>query len=64
MGYDRQAVKALMERAKAEGRNALSPSEGRLLCEACGIAVPREAVATSAGEAARMAAAIGFPVVM
>ena len=64
MGYDRQAVRALLDRVKAEGRSALSPSEGRLLCEACGIAVPRENLATNPGEAARMAAAIGFPVVM
>jgi acyl-CoA synthetase (NDP forming) len=64
MGYDRQAVRALLDRVKTEGRSALSPSEGRLLCEACDIAVPREELATSPGEASRMAAAIGFPVVM
>ncbi|MGO9263772.1 MAG: acetate--CoA ligase family protein [Candidatus Binataceae bacterium] len=64
MGYDKQAVRALLDRVKAEGRSALSPSEGRLLCQACGITVPREELATSPGEASRMAAAIGFPVVM
>jgi acyl-CoA synthetase (NDP forming) len=64
MGYDRQAVKALLDAAKVEGRAALSPSEGRLLCEACGIKVPREELATSAQEAAHLAPKLGFPVAM
>jgi acetyl coenzyme A synthetase (ADP forming)-like protein len=64
MGYDSQKVRALLDRVKAEGRSTLNPTEGRLLCEACGIAVPRETLATNSGEAARMAATIGFPVVM
>ena len=34
------------------------------MCEAYGIAVPKEGVARSAAEAARLAADIGFPVVM
>ena len=64
MGYDRQAVKALLDAARVEGRAALSPSEGRLLCEACGIKVPREQLANSPQEAAQLAAKLGFPVVM
>ncbi|MGB6563204.1 MAG: acetate--CoA ligase family protein, partial [Candidatus Binataceae bacterium] len=64
MGYDRSAVRAVIEAARAGGRNALSPAECRALCEACAIPLPKAATASSAAEAGRAASAVGFPVVM
>jgi acetyl coenzyme A synthetase (ADP forming)-like protein len=64
MSYDKASVRRLLDKAKAEARAALSPTESRLLCEAYGIPVPREGIAASAVEAASLAAQIGFPVVM
>jgi acetyl coenzyme A synthetase (ADP forming)-like protein len=64
MSYDKQTVRKLLDDVKTSGRTMLNPSEGRRLCEAYGIAVPREALASNASEAAQMAAAIGWPVVM
>ncbi len=62
--YDRSAVRAVIEAAKAGGRNALSPAECRALCEACAIPLPKAATVSSAAEAGRAASAVGFPVVM
>jgi len=42
----------------------LTAPEGKQVCDAYAIVVPREAVATTAAEAASQAAAIGFPVVL
>ena len=64
MSYDRSAVRAVIEAARAGGRNALSPAECRALCEACAIPLPKAATASSAAEAGRAASALGFPVVM
>ena len=64
MSYDKQTVRKLLDEVKAGGRTVLSPAEGRQLCEAYGIAVPREKLASSTREAGQMAAEIGFPVVM
>src|SRR5579863_2477848 len=64
MNYDRASVRGLLDSVKAQGRTSLTPPEARLLCQATGIPIPKEAVATSACDAARAAAEIGFPVVM
>jgi acetyl coenzyme A synthetase (ADP forming)-like protein len=64
MSYDRASVRGVLDKVKAEGRTSLSPAECETLCVAYGIPQPNEAIATSAAEAARMAAEIGFPVVM
>ena len=64
MNYDRASVRGVLDKVKAEGRTSLTPPEAKLLCEAYGIPVPKEGVATSARDAARIAAEIGFPVVM
>jgi acetyltransferase len=50
--------------AQAAGRKTLDAAEARALLEAYGIAVPSEALATTPQEAARLAAQIGYPVVM
>src|SRR5580700_3396178 len=64
MTYDRASVRAVLDKVKAEGRASLTPSECKTLCAAYGIAQPKEEVATSSSDAARIAAAIGFPVAM
>ena len=64
MAHDKNAVRRILDQAKAAGRSALTAPEAKGICEAYGIAVPKEAVAATAADAARLAAAIGFPVVM
>src|ERR1700729_4123480 len=64
MSHDKNAVRKILDQAKAAGREALTAPEARGVCEAYGITIPKEGVATSADEAAKLAASIGFPVVM
>ena len=64
MTHDRSAVRKTLDQAKAAGRTALTAPEARGVCEAYGIATAQEGVARNAEEAARLAAEIGFPVVM
>jgi acetyl coenzyme A synthetase (ADP forming)-like protein len=61
---DKTAVRNVLETARAEGRQALTAPEGKLLCDAYGITVPQEGLANSADEAATLASQMGFPVVM
>jgi acetyl coenzyme A synthetase (ADP forming)-like protein len=64
MAHDKNKVRKLLDDARAAGRTSLTAPEARGVCEAYGIAVPKEGVARSAAEAARLASDIGFPVVM
>jgi acetyl coenzyme A synthetase (ADP forming)-like protein len=64
MAHDKGKVRTLLDQAKAAGRSALTAPEARTLCEAYGIAVPKEGVATTAADAAKLASSIGYPVVM
>ena len=64
MGHDKSKVRKILDQAKAAGRSSLTAPEARGVCEAYGIAVPKEGVARSAAEAARLSSDIGFPVVM
>src|ERR1700726_3987867 len=64
MSHDKSAVRKILDQAKAAGREALTAPEARGVCEAYGITIPKEGVATSAEEAVKLAAEIGFPVVM
>jgi acetyl coenzyme A synthetase (ADP forming)-like protein len=64
MSSPKDAVRQILDRVKADQRSSLTAPEGKLVCDAYGIAVPKEGVAKSAGEAARIATGIGFPVVM
>lgn len=64
MTYDRAAVQAVLEHVRNEGRTSLTAPEGKRVCEAYGIDVPREGLATSAQEAVRLAQDLGFPVVL
>jgi acetyl coenzyme A synthetase (ADP forming)-like protein len=61
---DKTVARNVLDKAKAEGRQALTAPEGKLLCDAYGIKVPQEGVAGSAEEAAILASGMGFPVVM
>jgi len=61
---NRTDVRRVLDTVKAEGRTALTAPEGKIVCEAYGIAVPKEGVATSAADAAKIAAGMGFPVVL
>jgi acetyl coenzyme A synthetase (ADP forming)-like protein len=53
-----------LDRVKAANRGSLTAPECKQVCDAYGIALPREGLATSAADAAQIAADIGFPVVM
>ena len=61
---NKSAVRQVLDKAKAEGRTSLTAPEGKLVCDAYGIPVPKEGVATSADEAAKLASTMGFPVVL
>ncbi|MGH7008751.1 MAG: acetate--CoA ligase family protein, partial [Stellaceae bacterium] len=58
------AVRKVLDRAKADKRSALTAPEGKLVCDAYGIAVPKEGIATSAAEAGKLGKKVGFPVVL
>ncbi|MEP7061061.1 MAG: acetate--CoA ligase family protein [Betaproteobacteria bacterium] len=64
MAHNKNAVKEILDKVKAEGRTSLTAPEGKLVCDAYGIAVPREGVATTAADAAKLASGMGFPVVL
>jgi acetyl coenzyme A synthetase (ADP forming)-like protein len=64
MAYDKASVRKTLDKAKAEGRTSLTAPEGKLVCDAYGIAVPKEGLAHAAGEAATLAQGMGFPVVL
>ena len=64
MSNSKDAVRKILDSVKADKRTSLTAPEGKLVCDAYGIPVPKEGVAKSASEAAKLAADMGFPVVM
>src|SRR5512138_952367 len=60
----KEAVRRVLDTVKADKRTSLTAPEGKLVCDAYGIPVPKEGVAKSAAEAAKLASGMGFPVVM
>jgi acetyl coenzyme A synthetase (ADP forming)-like protein len=64
MSNPKDAVRKILDQVKAEHRTSLTAPEGKLVCDAYGIPVPKEGVAKSASEAAKIASGMGFPVVM
>src|ERR1700736_6204164 len=64
MAHDKAAVRKILDKVKAEGRTSLTAPEGKLVCDAYGMPVPKEGVATSAAEAAKIGSGMGFPVVL
>ena len=59
-----EMLRATINSALTAGRQALSAPEAQQLCEAYGISTPKQALATTASEAAQVAAKLGFPVVL
>jgi acetyl coenzyme A synthetase (ADP forming)-like protein len=64
VAYDKDAVREVLDKARAEGRDSLTAPEGRRVCEAYGITTPGEGLAGTADEAVRLAAELGGPVAM
>jgi acetyl coenzyme A synthetase (ADP forming)-like protein len=64
MSHSKDAVRKILDAVKADKRTSLTAPEGKLVCDVYGIPVPKEGVATSAAEAAKIATDMGFPVVM
>jgi acetyl coenzyme A synthetase (ADP forming)-like protein len=64
MATNKKAVRQVLDRVKAEGRTALTAPEGKAVCDAYGIPVPKEGVATTPAQAAKLATAMGYPVVL
>ena len=64
MSNAKDAVRKVLDAVKADKRTSLTAPEGKLVCDAYGIPVPKEGVAKSAGDAAKIASGMGFPVVM
>ena len=60
---DQAAVREVLDAVRADGRDALSAPEAKKVCDAYGIPVPGEGLATSAEEAVSLAEEIGYPVV-
>lgn len=61
---NKTAVREILDQAKAQGRTSLTAPEGKLVCDAYGIAVPGEGLAKSAADAVALAQGMGFPVVL
>src|ERR1700754_4235534 len=61
---NKDAVRKVLDAVKADKRTSLTAPEGKLVCDAYGIPVPKEGVAKSAAEAVKLASGMGFPVVM
>src|SRR4051812_10775497 len=64
MSYDAETVREILDKVRAEGREALTAPEGKRVCDAYGIPTPGEGLATTADEAVGLAEKIGFPVVL
>src|SRR3954453_16027426 len=61
MSNSKDAVRKILDAVKADKRTSLTAPEGKLVCDAYGIPVPKAGVAKSAAEAAKIAPAKGFP---
>src|SRR3954454_12013586 len=60
----KSSVRKILDAVKADKRTSLTAPEGKLVCDAYGIPVPKEGVAASAADAVKLASGMGFPVVM
>ena len=64
MSHDQAAVRAVLDQVKADKRTALTAPESKKVCDAYGIPLPAEGLASSAREAVELANQIGYPVVL
>jgi len=63
-GPDREKAKAIIDHVRATGRDLLTEAESKQLLAAYGIPTTPTLIATTAKEAGKMAAELGFPVVV
>ena len=63
-GAESLAVRRIINRVRSEGRTSLTAPEGKEVCEAYSIPVPKEGVARTAEDAKKLAGGMGFPVVL
>ena len=64
MSHDQNTVRTILDDLERHGRSALDPLESQRVASAYGITTPSQALAATAAEAAEVATAIGWPVVM
>ncbi|MEX2163664.1 MAG: acetate--CoA ligase family protein [Sulfuricaulis sp.] len=64
MSNKKTVVQKVLDTVRAEKRSSLTAPEGKKVCNAYGIPVPKEGLATSSKEAAKLAKKVGFPVVL
>nr|WP_042195978.1 acetate--CoA ligase family protein [Kibdelosporangium sp. MJ126-NF4]CEL22332.1 Acetyl-CoA synthetase (ADP-forming) alpha chain [Kibdelosporangium sp. MJ126-NF4]CTQ89187.1 Acetyl-CoA synthetase (ADP-forming) alpha chain (EC 6.2.1.13) [Kibdelosporangium sp. MJ126-NF4] len=64
MTDDSDTVREILDKVRAEGRDALTAPEGKRVCDAYGIPTPGEGLAATADEAVALSEKIGFPVVL
>ncbi len=64
MSNKKTTVRMVLDKVRADKRTALTAPEGKEICDAYDIPVPKEGLASSAKEAAALAKKIGFPVVL
>ena len=55
----KDTVRKILDTIKAEGRDSLTAPEGKLVCDAYGITVPQEGVASSGDDAVKLASTMG-----
>ena len=61
---DKKVVRTLIDSVRKSGRRSLNAPEAQQLCDAYGIPTPKQALAKSAADAAKIAARLRFPVVL
>jgi acetyl coenzyme A synthetase (ADP forming)-like protein len=61
---NKKSLRALIDNARAAGRAALTAPEAQQLCDAYGIATPKQGLVKTGAEAAKLASRLGFPVVL
>ena len=61
---DKKSLRVLIDNARSAGRTALTAPEAEQLCEAYGIPTPKQGLAKTAADAAKIAGRLGFPVVL
>ena len=61
---ERATVREVLDAVRRDERTSLSAPEAKRVCDAYGIAVPQEGLATSSEHAVELAQEIGFPVVL
>jgi acetate---CoA ligase (ADP-forming) len=61
---DKEATRAVLDKALAEGRVTVGDAEARAILEAYGLPIPQSELAATAEQAATIARQIGFPVVV